>query len=168
VVVCVITGPPGAGKSVVATALHDALGDDGIASALVELDELERSHPPLDRRRAMAHLEHLCRSFREAGHDLLIVTATIEDDDYATAVLGAVGPGRRLVARLEAEPATLERRITEREPQEWSGLGGLLDSARRLAATMPALTDVDLVVDTDVNDQVAAAAFVRDAVLGRR
>lgn len=43
----VITGPPGAGKSEVAAALHDSLGEAGEDVAMIEADELERSYPPI-------------------------------------------------------------------------------------------------------------------------
>jgi len=64
VFVVVVTGPPGAGKSELAAAVHDSLGDDGIANALVELDELKRCYPPLGEQRALSHLGMLCGSFR--------------------------------------------------------------------------------------------------------
>ena len=58
----VITGPPGAGKSEVAAALHDSLGDAGGDAALVEVDELGRSYPPIERERSLAHLRMLAGS----------------------------------------------------------------------------------------------------------
>jgi hypothetical protein len=57
----------------VGTALHDALGDDGIATALVEVDELARCYPPLDRGRSIDHLRLVAESFRARGYELLLV-----------------------------------------------------------------------------------------------
>ena len=42
----VITGPPGAGKTSVLSALVDALSDDDIAHAAVEVEMLVWTHPP--------------------------------------------------------------------------------------------------------------------------
>jgi predicted kinase len=156
--VVLLTGPPGAGKSEVAGALHDSLAAEGTAAAVIELDELARSHPPLDRSRSIAHLGLLSASFREAGHELLIVTATIEDRVDAEAVLAAAGARAQLLVRLEAEPRTLRARLEAREPEGWSGLGELVRSSERLAETMTALPGVDLVLHTESKraDQVAA------------
>ena len=49
---------------------------------------------------------------------------------------------------LEAKPATLVERIIDREPESWSGLLELVEHAQELAASMPALRGVDLVVST--------------------
>jgi DNA replication protein DnaC len=85
VFVSVITGPPGAGKSTLATAIHDRLADDGRSSALFELDELARCHPPLRRQEALKHASDLARSYEETGHDLLFVTDTCESAGRADA-----------------------------------------------------------------------------------
>jgi hypothetical protein len=111
-----LTGPPGAGKSEALMTLHDDLGDAGVASALVQLDELGRSYPPLSRERLIGHLASLSASYREAGYELLLVTATLEDDDYTEAALRATGADDHLLVRLEATPATLKRRLLAREP----------------------------------------------------
>ncbi|XGU18496.1 hypothetical protein ACETU7_22225 [Rhodococcus sp. 3Y1] len=89
--VLLLTGPPGAGKSSVLTALHDRLGEAGVSNAMIEVDELERCYPPLGTERAIAHVGMLCASYREAGYELLFLTATVEDDDYGRALLAATG-----------------------------------------------------------------------------
>jgi broad-specificity NMP kinase len=161
--VVLITGPPGAGKSRVAGALHDRWGDAGVANALLEVDHLERSHPPLPRERALRHLALLAAAHRQHGHDRLIVTATAEDDAYLSAVLAATGPGARFVVRLEAEPDTLERRLRAREPAGWSGLERLVANARALARSMPALA-VDLALSTEGRRTEDVAAEVARAL----
>jgi predicted kinase len=163
--VVLVTGPPGAGKSEVATALHDSLGEDGIANALVELDELGRSYPPLDPGRALRNLERLCASFRESGHWLLLVTATVDDEIDANRVFEAAGADERMTVRLEAEPATLERRLIAREPENWPGLAELVVSARRLAASLAVLPNVDLALSTEEQAPDLVAARVKVAVL---
>jgi chloramphenicol 3-O-phosphotransferase len=160
----VITGPPGAGKSSVAGALHDMLGEAGVANALVEVDMLERSHPPLGRDRALLHLGALCASFHEHGYGLLVVTATAEDQHHLQGVLGASGAEERLVVRLEAPPELLEERIRAREPAGWPGLERLVEASRRLAQSMPSLRGVDLVYDTAGESAEALAARIAGAL----
>ena len=163
----VLTGPPGAGKSEVASSLHDSLGEAGVDAALLEVDALERSYPPIDRERSISHLATLASSYREIGTDLLIVTATLEDDAYRQAVFEATGADRHLLVRLEAEPETLRERLLAREPPGWEGLPELLNASRALAASMKELPGVDVVLSTE-GEQPAAVAAQVEAVLRER
>jgi len=163
----VLTGPPGAGKSEVASSLHDSLGEAGVDAALLEVDALERSYPPIDRERSISHLATLASSYREIGTDLLIVTATLEDDAYRQAVFEATGADRHLLVRLEAEPETLRERLLAREPPGWEGLPELLNASRALAASMKELAGVDVVLSTECEQPAAVAAQV-EAVLRER
>jgi predicted kinase len=160
-----VTGPPGAGKSEVASSLHDSLGEGGVDAAMIEVDALERSYPPIDRERSIRHLEMLADSYREVGSELLIVTATIEDDDYMAAAVAAIGADEMFTVRLEADPETLRERILAREPPGWEGLPELLNASRSLAASMPALAGVDLVLSTE-GEQPAAVAERIEASIG--
>ncbi|MGY1763560.1 AAA family ATPase [Geodermatophilus sp. SYSU D00779] len=162
-----LTGPPGAGKSSVATALHDRLSDAGLSNALVEVDELQRCYPPLDIERVLAHLAMLVASYREAGCHRLIVTATIENDSYQHLLLKAAEARNSLVVRLEAEPTTLGRRLRTREPAAWSGLKELLASSLRLADEMTALRNVDLVLSTEGQEHEYVAVRIEDAMRER-
>ncbi len=159
-----ITGPPGAGKSEVASSLHDSLGESGVDAAMVEVDALERSYPPIDRERSIGHLAMLARSYREVGSELLIVTATIEDDDYRRAAVEAIGADETMLVRLEADPETLRDRILAREPPGWEGLPELLNASRSLAASMPELADVDLVLSTEGEQPAAVAEQIETAI----
>jgi predicted kinase len=144
-----LTGPPGAGKSEVASALHDSLGDAGEDAALIEVDALERSYPPIDRGAAVSHLAMLAGSYRQLGTPILLATATLEDDDYREQAVRALGAERTLLVRLEADPDTLRERILAREPPGWGGLPDLLNASRRLAEEMKDLDGVDLVLSTE-------------------
>ncbi|GAA4473464.1 hypothetical protein GCM10023094_07140 [Rhodococcus olei] len=159
-----LTGPPGSGKSTVATAVHDGLGEAGFANALIELDELERSYPPLPADRLVSHVAALAGSYREAGYPLLLVTATVEDDPYRDAVLTATGADEHLTVRLDAAPETVRRRVLDREPESWSGRDELAGAAHRLATTMRTLAGIDLVLKTDGEDAEAVAARLTDAL----
>jgi predicted kinase len=145
----ILTGAPGAGKSEVAAYLHDLLGDGGADAALVEVDSLERSYPAIDRERSFSHLAMLASSYREVGSEILIVTATIEDDDYRTALLAAAGVDEHLLVMLEADPETMRERILDREPPGWSGLPDLLNASRGLAESLRLLDGVDVTISTE-------------------
>src|SRR5829696_3839258 len=110
--------------------LHDLLGEAGTDAAMIEVDALERSYPPIDRARSLDHLASLAGSYRDVGAELLIVTATIEDDAHRQGVMDAVGGGEAMTVRLEADPETMRERILAREPPGWGGLPELLNASR--------------------------------------
>jgi ribose 1,5-bisphosphokinase PhnN len=148
-----ITGPPGSGKTSVLTALADALSDDDVPHAAVEVEALAWTHPPLPDDRRLAHVRALC-----AGHDLVLVGETIETGADLAALLGAIGAQEVLVVRLEAEPDTLAERIIAREPPNWSGLAALVEHAR----TMPAVGGADLELSTEGARAEDIAARIRE------
>lgn len=158
----ILTGPPGAGKTSVLTALSDTLSDADVSHAAVEVEALRWTHPPLSLEKEMRQLHTVCGLFRDSGHRVLIIARTIEADDEIAAVLRAIDPDDHLVVRLEAHPATLVARILAREPASWSGLEGLVAHAQELAASMPGLSGVGLAFSTegtraeDVADRIIA------------
>lgn len=87
----VITGPPGAGKTSVLTALSDALSGDDIAHAAIEVEALIWTHPPLSEEQSAHQLRLTCGLYREAGHSLLLLAQTLETDDDVARLLEAVG-----------------------------------------------------------------------------
>jgi ribose 1,5-bisphosphokinase PhnN len=159
----VLTGPPGAGKTSVLEALSDALAGDDIMHAAVEAEALRWAHPGLSDEQEMRHLAAMCALFRDAGHRVLLVGQTIETDADLARLLEAVGADEHLVVRLEAEPATLVERIVARERESWSGLAGLVEHAQELAATMPAVQGVDIVLSTEGQRAESVAERIRAA-----
>jgi predicted kinase len=158
-----ICGAPGAGKSAALTALTDALTDADVRHAAFEVDELTRAHPPVLASRLFSHAGLMAEAYRDAGHDLLLVAATIESQWSLQALSDAIGATTRFVVRLEADPDTLRRRITEREPAGWSGLRSLVAAAEPLAKTHAKLEQIDLTVSTETADPGAIAAEIRRA-----
>jgi GTPase SAR1 family protein len=163
VFVLVLTGPPGAGKTSVLTALVDALSDDDIAHAAVDVEALVWTHPAVTREQWARHVRAICELHRQAGHRLLLVAQTLETDADVTELLAAVAADQVFLVRLEARPATLVRRIVEREPPAWSGLDDLVEHAQELAASMPALSGVDLILSTEGERAEDVAARIRAA-----
>ena len=145
------------------TALADALSDDEVPHAVVETEMLVWAHPALTQEQSRQHVAALCALYRAAGHRLLLVAQTVETDADVARLLDAVDADGHVLVRLEAEPATLVKRILEREPPTWSGLPGLVEHAQRLAASMPALSGVDLVVSTEAQRPERVAELVRAA-----
>lgn len=156
-----LTGPPGAGKTSVLTALVDSLTDDDIAHVAIELETLAWTHPALSDELWSRHIKATCGLYREAGHSILLVAETIETDDDLDQLLDALDADGHYLVRLEAPPATLAQRIIDREPASWSGLDDLVEHAQELAASMPGLAAVDLVVSTEGQRPEAVAARIR-------
>lgn len=158
-----ITGPPGAGKTSILTALVDALSDADIAHAAIEIEMLEWAHPGLTDVQRTRHVSTMCELYRDAGYRLLLIAQTVETDDDLVTLLNAIGAEEQFLVRLEAQPATLVQRIIEREPDSWSGLPWLIDHAQELAVTMPALHGVDFVLSTEGQNPEAVAERIRAA-----
>jgi hypothetical protein len=158
-----LTGPPGAGKTSVLTALHDALSDDDVAHAAIEVEMLVWEHPGPSEEERLGRVRAACAQYRDAGHRVLLVAETLETDDDAARLLAAVGADAHVLVRLEARPATLAERIVAREPAGWSGLAQLVDHARELATTIRALQGVDLVLSTEGERAEAVAERIRAA-----
>jgi broad-specificity NMP kinase len=145
----VVTGPPGAGKTACLTALTDALVDDRIAHAGVDVDEVAWAYPfPSDQQRLVL-LGNAWDAHRRAGHELLLVAEVVESDAHLADLLAAVGADDHLLVRLEATPATMQERIVAREPPGWSGLEHLLGEVQRYAISLEELNGVHLALDSE-------------------
>ena len=160
----VITGPPGAGKTSVLTALTDALSDDDIAHAAVEVETLVWTHPALTDEQWRRRSGSTAGSIATRATRLLLLAHTLETDDDVAELLAAVDADDSVLVRLEAQPQTLVERIIEREPASWSGLPGLVEHAQELAISMPDLAGVDLVVSTEGQRPEDVAARIRAAL----
>ena len=163
----VLTGPPGAGKSSVLTALVDALSDDEIPHAAVEAEALVWTYPALNDEQWTRHVQAVCQLHRDAGHELLLIAQTVETDEDMAQLKQAVSADEYLLVRLEAQSGTLTERIVEREPASWSGLPELVAHAEELAASMPALRGIDLALSTERDRPEVVAQRIRDARPGR-
>lgn len=129
----VLTGPPGVGKTAVLTALQNALSDDGVRHAAVEVEALAWTHPQLADSDTFAHLAALRSLYATEGYDLILCAATVTSPGYLDGLLAALSPDEQLVICLDAETSVLQQRIIEREPASWSGLPSLLSAADEIA-----------------------------------
>jgi hypothetical protein len=103
---------------------------------------------------------------RDQGQRLLLVATTVESDADLRGVLSAVGADEHVVVRLHAAPATLARRIVEREPEGWSGLDRLVAASARLGPVIAGLERIDLALSTEDARPGDVAARIRDAFSG--
>jgi hypothetical protein len=161
VFVVLVTGPPGSGKTATLTALLDALAEDEVPHAGVDVDELSWSYPFPDVGQRCEHVLAWRNSHANAGAKLLVVAEVIESSAHLAHLLDALGADEHLIVALQADPATLRERIIEREPDGWFGLDHLLDEMERLAAEPPALGDVRLTFDTTRSSAVEIATAIR-------
>lgn len=166
----VVTGPPGSGKTTLLTALQNALADDGISHAVIEVEALSWAHPFPSDDQAFLHLAALRQMYENAGYGLILCGATVTSPAYMDGLLAALRADERLVVRLEADPVVLRRRIVEREPPSWSGLPSLLAATAEISATSRLLPEVEGVFPTmeatplEIADQVRR---MRPHILGR-
>lgn len=145
----IVTGPPGAGKTVTLTALSDALVKDQVAHAAVDVDEVAWMYPFPNLAQRCEHLRAWCDPHRRAGQDVLLVAEVIESSGHLIDVLASVGADDHLLVRLDAAPATLRQRIIAREPPGWSSLEWLLDETPRLQDALAKLDGVHAVVNSE-------------------
>ena len=129
----------------------------------METEALTATHPPLDDAQWLAHVQAACRLHRDHGQRLLLVATTVESGADLDGVLSAVGADEHVVVRLEAEPATLARRIVVREPKGWSGLDELVAASARLGPVIAGLDGIELALSTEDARPSDVAARIRDA-----
>jgi hypothetical protein len=102
VLALLITGPPGVGKTAVLAMLIDALVEDDVPHAAIEVEALAATHPePTDEDR-LRHLRAICGLYRRDGHTLLLLTESVATDEDLARLLDATGADERFVVRLEA------------------------------------------------------------------
>ncbi len=121
-----VTGPVGVGKTTVASALADALVDEGLPTAFVDGDALTEVHPsspgdPFGEGVLLANLESAWGVYRAAGARCLVLAQVVESES-ALHQLEAVIPGASLsVIRLDAPLSVLHHRLAARGEGEADG-----------------------------------------------
>jgi ABC-type iron transport system FetAB ATPase subunit len=144
----VLTGPPGAGKSTALEALTDALHDDDVRHASIEIEAISWAHPGLTQEQRLRHVRAVSDLYRDEGFDLLLVAAPVPSKSDLDALLAALGAEDHLLVRFDAPDETLRQRIVSREPSGWSQLEKLIERAREMKLAMASLDGVHLSIDT--------------------
>lgn len=158
----VLTGAPGSGKSSVLDALSTLLEIDGTAFGALESEHLARGFPWPAASEWLPQLAAVIALQRQAGRDLFLVAATTETPVELHDLIGAIGADRVIVVCLRAPPDVVAQRLTIREPDVWPGKGPLIEHARGLALAIPAIRQIDAVLDTNGRQAAEVAAAVRE------
>jgi cytidylate kinase len=157
----IVTGPPGAGKTMALMTLSDALAVDGIAHAAIDVDEVSWAYPYPDSGRRHELFAAAWEAHRHDGHELVLVAEVVESDEHLAQLVEAAQARDHLLVRLGARPDTCRERIIAREPPSWSGLDHLLGEMERWAVSLTKLAGVHLVLDSEALDPDEVAACIR-------
>jgi chloramphenicol 3-O-phosphotransferase len=165
-----IIGAPGAGKSTALEALTTRLELDGVAYGALEVEQLAWGDPWLEDEIALEQLRTVLALQRRAGRRLHALVATVETAEELRALVAAVAAERTLTVCLTAPPEVVAARIEAREPDRWPGKAWLVRHAAELAAAVPLLPGLDVVLETteatpeETADAIAAAMRAREVV----
>jgi chloramphenicol 3-O-phosphotransferase len=157
----VITGAPGSGKSSVAEAFTTLLDNAGVEHGAIESEQLAWGTPWLSDAAVLVQLAAVLALQRGYGRRRFVVVATTETQAELEALVAAIGAERVFVVCLRAPGDVCAARVLAREPERWAGREALAAHARELAALIPSLSGVDLVLSTDGRsaDAVAGELF---------
>jgi hypothetical protein len=162
VMVLLIRGSMGAGKTTVMAEASDLLASRGLRHAAIDLDALGIVHH-VERAAAdlmYANLRAVWDNYRDAGVDRFLIAAAVENRAVLDAVRRSLGPVDTVVCRLRAPLAVMEERVRVREPgmQQQTFVSRVAELERLLDAA--ALDDFAVVNDGDVT-RVARDMLVR-------
>ncbi len=147
-----ITGPPGAGKTTVASEISELLDEARVPHALVDFDSLRwcyprSTHDPYRVELGLTNLAAIWPNFQAHGATRLILADVLESREHLSRIHIAVPGSEFFVVRLQASQVTLASRLRGREMG--SGLERMLRRTAELAVEMEQTKVEDLLVYTD-------------------
>ena len=157
----VLIGAPGAGKSSVLEGLATLHDIEAVEHGALEAEQLSLGRPLLPASDWVPQLACVLSLQREAGRRRFLISATVGSEEDLAAVRSAMAAELLLVVCLSASSETVAARIDAREPDRWPGKAPLIVRARRLASSVPHLSGIDIVIETEHRDadDVAAEIF---------
>ena len=162
-----LNGTVGVGKSTVAEALSTLEAKSGHHHAVIELDHISRAWPPpkddrFNHELELANLRDLVVNYRRAGVEHFILAGVVEEASEIPRYEAALQSSGLLMFRLEADAATLTRRLRLRHADNASELEWHLGRAGELAAILRAASIDHLVVDNSGSSITRTASIVKD------
>src|SRR5690242_10323512 len=111
-----LSGPPGAGKTTVGSAVHDLLSARGVPSTFVDFDALTRTWPkasgaPFNWNLGLANLRSVWDNASVAGSRNLVVATVIETTSERAELAAVVEASTMVLVRLTASVATMQQRL---------------------------------------------------------
>ena len=162
-----LNGTVGVGKSTVAEALSTLETKNGHHHAVIDLDHISRAWPPPEGDRfnhelELVNLRDLVVNYRRAGVEHFILAGVIENASEIPRYEAALQSSGLLIGRLEADAATLAKRLRLRHADNPSELEWHLSRAGELAAILRAASVDHLVVDNSGSSITATAAVLKE------
>ncbi|WP_198418953.1 AAA family ATPase [Cryobacterium sp. TMT3-29-2] len=162
-----LNGTVGVGKSSVAEALSVLEAKSEHCHAVIDLDHIRRAWPAPDGDRfnhelEMENLRDLVVNYRRAGVEHFILAGVVEEAGEVPRYEAALQSRGLLICRLEADPATLTRRLRLRHGSNPAELDWHLGRAGELAAILRAASVDHLIVDNSTGSPMATATIVQE------
>jgi uridine kinase len=117
--VLVLHGSPGSGKTTLARAVTERLCQTNLANALIDLDALSIVYPHQGRSFSRANLRAVWPNYAAVPDVRLLLPLVVVDHDDLLELRQVTAATRFMVCELTAPRKILERRVIEREPNEF-------------------------------------------------
>ena len=162
-----LNGTVGVGKSTVAEALCTLEAKSAHHHAVIDLDHIRCAWPPpkddrFNHELEIANLRDLVVNYRRAGVEHFILAGVIEEASEIPRYEAALQSSGLLIVRLEADAATLAKRLRLRHADNPSEVEWHLGRAGELAAILRAASVDHLVVDNSGSSITATAAVLKE------
>jgi broad-specificity NMP kinase len=161
-----LNGTVGVGKSSVAESLSSLETQSGHHHAVIDLDQISRAWPPPEGDRfnhelELVNMRDLVVNYRRAGVKHFILAGVVEEASEIPRYEAALQSSGLLICRLEADAATLAKRLRLRHADNASELQWHLGRAGELAAILRAASVDHLVMDNSARSITATATVLK-------
>lgn len=117
--VLVLHGSPGSGKTTLARAVSERLCQANLANALIDLDALSIVYPHQGRSFSRANLRAVWPNYAGVPYVRVLLPLVVVDHDDLLELRNITAATKFMVCELTAPREILERRVIEREPNDF-------------------------------------------------